>query len=183
MKRWIHAKSDATNIDYKMKDYIAAWAKDDAKNGQPVATYTEFEDEMKSKGFKVDKDRYDYYIACYNNACKKPVKAAYDYDSDEEYISYEEAEYDMGFMDIENEVIDELGLYIDFSSVRYNDGPIWIFSDPDHENDADMWMGDIDEAIAELDFSEYSYGVESEVLRYPQEEWKDRYTAYLQSLI
>lgn len=114
---------------------------------------------------------------------KRSVKAAYNYDSGEEYISYEEAEYDMGFMDIEQEVINELGLYIDFSSVQGDSGTIWIYSDPDHKNNSDMWMGNTDEAIEVLDFSEYSYGVESEVLCYPQEEWKDRYKEYLESLI
>lgn len=72
MKRWIHAATDEKrDIEYKIRDYIAAWAKDDAKNNQPVASYDEFEDEMKSKGWKADRDGYDYYIACYNEACKK----------------------------------------------------------------------------------------------------------------
>ena len=78
MKRWIHAKTDEKrDIEYKIKDYIAAWAKDDVKNGNPVATYDEFEDELKSEGMKSDRDKYDYYISCYNNAskAKKGVKS------------------------------------------------------------------------------------------------------------
>lgn len=73
MKRWVHASKDtkASNIDYKIKDYIAAWAEDDANDNQPVASYSEFEDEMKEKGLKANEDRYDYYVACYNSACGK----------------------------------------------------------------------------------------------------------------
>ena len=43
MKRWIHAKKD---IEYKTRDYIAAWAKDNVKNDEPVASFNEFKDEM-----------------------------------------------------------------------------------------------------------------------------------------
>ena len=71
MKRWIHASKEASEIDYKIKDYIAAWAKDDAKNGEPIASYSEFEDEMDYKGLKANRDRYDYYLACYNKASGK----------------------------------------------------------------------------------------------------------------
>lgn len=65
MKRWIHAAKD---IEYKTRDYIAAWANDNVKNNEPVASFNEFKDEMKSKELKVDRDDYDYYIACYNQA-------------------------------------------------------------------------------------------------------------------
>lgn len=72
MKRWIHAKTDEKkDIEQKIKDYIAAWAEDDCKDGNPVATYDEFEDEFEAKGWKADRDKYDYYIACYNSACGK----------------------------------------------------------------------------------------------------------------
>ena len=71
MKRWIHASSNASEIDYKIKDYISAWAEDDVKDDQPIASYSEFESEMKSKGLKANRDRYDYYVACYNSACGK----------------------------------------------------------------------------------------------------------------
>ena len=68
MKRWIHASRD---IEKKIRDYIAAWADDDVKNNQPVASYGEFQTEMKQKGLKADRDGYDYYISCYNQACGK----------------------------------------------------------------------------------------------------------------
>ena len=38
------------------------------KNGEPVASFNDFKDEMESKELKVDRDDYDYYIACYNKA-------------------------------------------------------------------------------------------------------------------
>ena len=71
MKRWIHASEDKRDIEQKIRDYIAAWAKDDVKNKQPIASYDEFEDELKAEGMKADRDKYDYYIACYNNAMGK----------------------------------------------------------------------------------------------------------------
>ena len=74
MKRWIHASDDRSksySIEKKIKDYIAAWAKDNVKNNEPVATYDEFVDELKSEGLKADRDKYDYYITCYNSASKK----------------------------------------------------------------------------------------------------------------
>ena len=86
MKRWIHASRD---IEYKIKDYIAAWAKDDVKAGEPMADFRQFKEEMKSKGLKADEDGYDYYVACYNNACKgspKKVNSSYDISDGTEYI-------------------------------------------------------------------------------------------------
>lgn len=82
MKRWIHASRD---IEYKIKDYIAAWAKDDVKEGKPMADFRQFKEEMKAEGLKADEDGYDYYVACYNNACSssnKKVKASSDLDDD-----------------------------------------------------------------------------------------------------
>lgn len=102
---------------------------------------------------------------------------------DDEYISYDDAEWNMGFMDIENDVIDKLGLYLDFSAVRGDSGPVYIFADPQHENNADMWMGDPDAELARLDFSEYASGVESNVLCYPETDWASKFTSYLKSLI
>lgn len=78
MKRWIHASRD---IEYKIKDYIAAWAKDDVKEGKPMANFRQFKEEMKAEGLKADEDGYDYYVACYNNACSnsnKTVKCSND---------------------------------------------------------------------------------------------------------
>lgn len=69
MKRWIHASTRDT--EYKIRDYIAAWAKDDAKQGDEMSTFRQFKEEMKSKGLKADEDDYDYYVTCYNNACSK----------------------------------------------------------------------------------------------------------------
>ncbi len=71
MKKWIHAKTDEKrDIEYKIKHYLAAWAKKDASEGNPIATYDEFEGELEAEGMKPDRDKYDYYIASYNNARK-----------------------------------------------------------------------------------------------------------------
>lgn len=80
MKRWIHAST--RDIEYKTRDYLAAWAKDSCKSGKPIASMREFKEEMKAEGLKADETDYDYYVACYNNACelcrKKKVKASKD---------------------------------------------------------------------------------------------------------
>lgn len=68
MKRWIHASED--QIDYKIKDYLADWAKDDVKNGNDLASFGEFKEEMEKEGLKVTHKRYDYYTKCYENAAK-----------------------------------------------------------------------------------------------------------------
>ena len=121
----------------------------------------------------------------------KQIKAATNDFDEDDFIDddasahdiYMEAEYERGFMDIENDVIDELGLYFDFSSVRGDAGTIFIFSDPEHENNADMWMGDTDEALARLDFSQYVEDLASYVFTKDKSEWKDSYKKYLISLI
>lgn len=79
MKRVIRAKSNASNIDYKIKDFLADWAKKDAKKGKPALSMKDFKEAMKDEELKADQDRYDYYLECYNNACgkqKKTVKSS-----------------------------------------------------------------------------------------------------------
>lgn len=68
MKKWIHAKSDAASIDYKIKDFLADWAKKDAKKNKPAVSMKDFKEAMKAEDLKADQDRYDYYLECYNNA-------------------------------------------------------------------------------------------------------------------
>jgi len=107
------------------------------------------------------------------------------YDDEELYddeTDFDELYQSDEFIGIESDVIDELGLYVDFSSVRGDSGTIWIFSDPNHENNADMWMGNLDEALAKLDYSEYIYGVIENVLTQPKDTWRENYKKYLQSL-
>lgn len=109
-----------------------------------------------------------------------------DYSLDEERNVediYNHAAYDEGFLDIENDVIDELGLYIDFSAVRGTSGPIWIFFDPNHENNSDMWLGDLDDAICSMDFSEYVSDIVYNVIPQPGEKWKELYKEYLKDVI
>lgn len=106
------------------------------------------------------------------------------HDSDvDEYYEFDEDTFLDEFLDVETKVLDDMGLYIDSSSVRGGYGPIWIFSDPEHENNADMWFGDLDEALCKMDWAEYMSGLASEVGPYPKDQWKDRYTAYLKKLI
>lgn len=69
MKKWIHASED--QIDYKIRDYLAAWAKDDVKKGNDIASFEEFKHEMEQEGLKVTHKRYDYYTECYKNAAAK----------------------------------------------------------------------------------------------------------------
>jgi len=102
---------------------------------------------------------------------------------DEDYYSIDEAYEDESLLDVENDASAELGIYMDFSSVRGDSGTIFIFSDPDQENDADMWFGDEDAELAAIDFAEYAEGVEENVLQYDQSEWLDRYKAYIQTYI
>lgn len=68
MKKWIHASED--QIDYKIKAYLAAWAEDDVKKGNDLASFEEFKTEMDKEGLKVTHKRYDYYTKCYENAAK-----------------------------------------------------------------------------------------------------------------
>lgn len=75
MKRVIRAKSDASSIDYKIKDFLADWAKKDAAKGRPALSMKDFKEAMKGKELKADQDRYDYYLECYNNACGKQKKS------------------------------------------------------------------------------------------------------------
>lgn len=101
-------------------------------------------------------------------------------DKDEDYVSYSDVEND--FVETEEEVMSELGLYLDFSSVRNGHGPVFIYSDPNNENNSDMWMGDDEAYIDKLDYSYYVEDIEAEVLQYPKDEWRARYKAYLQGL-
>ncbi len=102
-------------------------------------------------------------------------------DFEEPEFSYETAGDTI--RDIEDEVAYELGLYLDFSSIRYGMGTIFIFSDPEHENNCDVWIGDWGAELGAIDYEDYVTGVENEVLRYPESQWKAKYTHFLQSLI
>ena len=87
------------------------------------------------------------------------------------------------FFDIENDVAAELGLYLDFSSIRGDSGTVFIFSDPDHEEDGDMWMGPDDAELARIDFGDYAEAVADKVLSKDESQWEDAYQEYIQSLI
>lgn len=87
------------------------------------------------------------------------------------------------FFDIENDVAAELGLYLDFSSIRGDSGTVFIFSDPDHEEDSDMWMGSDDAELARIDFGDYAKAVADKVLSKDESQWEDAYQEYIQSVI
>lgn len=123
------------------------------------------------------------HAATINTKSFTSIKASFEDDPRSDSEILQEAEYNEGLLGIEEKVIDELGLYMDFSAVRGDYGPIWIFSDPEHENDADMWMGDLNEALCKLDYSDFAFGVVTEVISYPKEEWKERFKNYILGLI
>ena len=108
------------------------------------------------------------------------VTASDDY---EEGSSYFDATEEKDFFDIENEVFAELGIYVDFSSVRGNSGTLFIYADPTHECSSDVWDGDEDAEITSVPFEDYSYEVEERVLAYPEEEWEVRFKDYVETLI
>lgn len=111
----------------------------------------------------------------------KEVKAAswpdYPYD-DEEYLTYEDNFFNT---DMETDAINDAGLYIDWSSVRGDSGPMYICYDPNHECNSDMWDGSDEDILAVIDFSEYKDYIESEILSQPEEEWSQLFRQYLES--
>ena len=88
------------------------------------------------------------------------------------------------FMDtgLEDDIAYKLGLYIDWSAVRGEGGPIFICDDPDHENNSDMWDGSDEDILRKMDFSDYKDFIEEDILTHPQEEWAKLYKSYLQDL-
>lgn len=145
MKRWIHASED--QIDYKIKDYLADWAKDDVKNGNDLASFGEFKEEMKKEGLKVTHKRYDYYTKCYENAAKgeKSVNSSKKIfaSKDTEWIDWEP--YEEEGLDVtgeefeeeiwqsylgspENEVNEELGIFVE-PSVQGSSGAVFIYDE------------------------------------------------------
>lgn len=114
------------------------------------------------------------------------VKASSDYEYDDEEmdgISLGEAYDDYNFYTIEENAARELGVYLDFSSIRSGYGPIGIYADPDQENNADVWLGDESALITAIDYPEYESYIESNILWKPQDEWQSLYTQYLKSLL
>ena len=105
-----------------------------------------------------------------------------EWDDEEDYMTYMDACDEKNFYQIEDEVWEELGLYLDFSSVRGDYGTVFVYSDPNHENNADIWMGDDDAEITRIDYPDYAYSVEMDVLTAPESEWKERYKKYISKI-
>lgn len=119
--------------------------------------------------------------ACTASSCD--IKASDDSYEDDEDEWEDDMYFDMDeFFLIAEEVWAELGIYLDLSSVRYNDGTVFIYADPDQENNADIWLGDIDDELVSIDFPEYQYHIQK-IMRKPQSQWKDLYKKYLESEI
>lgn len=200
MKRLIHASYDPSDADlYVVKIWYEIEPEYDAPNGpqaaeeiiEVVATSPQEAIEYAKRAWSGPIDRIE--IVDINpereaedipfNACNK-VNASLDIDEDRDSgeIVYD-AEYDYGFLDIEEEVHKDLGLYLDFSSVRGSYGPIFIYDSTGYECNSDMWDGDPDAEITSIDYSEWADDVVTEVLCNPEEEWERLYKEYIQSLI
>lgn len=119
-------------------------------------------------------------------ASSKPSTASIpssDSDFDEDSIDdIIEQAYEAGFADIADKVEQQLGLYLDFSAVRGDYGTVFIFSDPDDENNADLWLGDPDAEITHIDYSTYTVNLVNDVLSKPKSKWRSRYKQYLLEL-
>ena len=103
--------------------------------------------------------------------------------SDEDWCnSYYDIACDTDFFEVEEDVERELGLYLDFSTVRGTGGEVFIFSDPDHLNNYDMWMGDPGAEIDRLEFSDYASYVAGNIFSEDKSKWRDLYRDYLISL-
>ena len=92
-------------------------------------------------------------------------------------------EYIDEFLPYEEEVLHELGLYLDTSSVRGDYGSVYIYSDPEGENDdVDMWMGDPDALLAKVEWQYYMSAI-ARVLSKDESEWEDAYKTMITELI
>lgn len=91
-------------------------------------------------------------------------------------------EYIDEFLPYEEEVLHELGLYLDTSSVRGDYGSVYIYSDPEGENDVDMWMGDEDALLAKVEWQYYMSAI-ARVLSKDESEWEDAYKTMITELI
>ena len=113
-----------------------------------------------------------------------------EYDDDEDYEKYDTRtpediffEYIDEFLPYEQEVLHELGLYLDTSSVRGDYGSVYIYSDPEGENDVDMWMGDPDALLAKVEWQYYLLAVARDVLSKDESEWEDAYKTLMTEMI
>ena len=98
-------------------------------------------------------------------------------------ISYMDA-FDEGLFDIEMDLLQELGVYLDTSSVRGGAGDAMFFNDPEGLNsDCDTWCGSWDDLITQLEWEDFEHLVETKVLAYPKSEWESRYRQLLLSIL
>lgn len=105
-------------------------------------------------------DKYhlrDYYNRLFNGSGDSISD-----DDDDKSDMFDQASTDEAY-DIEEAAASELGVYFDFSSIRYHDGTVFIYSDPNHENDSDIWMGDDDAEVGSVDYQSWAYALANAV--------------------
>ena len=113
---------------------------------------------------------------------KRYIRLSDDDMTDDDMLNYQDAIDGYDFYEIENSVAEELGIYLDFSSIRGDSGTIFIFSDPEQENSGcDVWLGDEDAELGYIDFEDYTYFLENEVFTQPEDQWRSIYKKYIQS--
>ena len=180
MKRWIHASRDT---EYKTRDYLAAWAKDDVKNGEPVASFRDFKEEMKAKQLKADEDDYDYYVECYNNA-KNNVAAStkieagsYQWPTADEWYETDLTDdyemWDLYLGDPERRIEEELQIFPE-PSVQAGTGTVFIFDE----------SGDDRFETVKVDFWDWcDKEIELAAESANEEEYKQKFGAWMKELL
>lgn len=93
------------------------------------------------------------------------------------------AEEDDNWGGVEHYVQTHLGLYFDFSGIRFSSGSVLIYSDPGQDNDSDIWLGDSDALLAEIDYYDYCEYIASNILIHPKKMWSRLFQMYIESII
>ena len=91
MKKYVKCNAE---IDYKIKDYLADWAKDQVKSSEPVTSFRDFKEQLKNDGIEANQNRYDYYLECYNNAKQGNIKGC----NDSKYVKAATSDIDVEAM-------------------------------------------------------------------------------------
>ena len=171
--------------DYYLTDIV----KEQLQEGEPMSSPDELNNIIVKDGYKGYNisEVYEDYARHYDTYSIIMNMTGYDTGDDEDdedpFEVLMRAYDDKEFMNVENEVFDDLGIYADFSSIRYQDGNVYLFPDPNHENDADTWMGSFDDMIADIDYRDYVSGVVENVLAFDESEWKERFASFIKSFI
>ncbi len=161
MKRYIHASYSIEKIDSKMmapyKGYNVekSWTIDG--KGRPIKDSVRYavidnDDDWIGDFYKTVKEAHDYI----DTLTKKEVKASsrsIEANGDRNFY------LDDGEIDIfswEDDAMKDLGIYFDYSAIRFGTGTVTIFSDPNNKCNSDVWDGDDDAFLAEIDYQDYN---------------------------